>query len=106
MNELELSGFCRVANDPKKFNVGNTTKVIFSGVIEEKRVVKQTDELIKTPHFFDFECWDSAAEFIFNNVFRGDLIYIKASPREELIDYENYTKRRIYFRVNSFNIFT
>jgi single-stranded DNA-binding protein len=105
MLDLELSGFCKVANDPRLVDVGNTVKVTFSGVIEEKRVIKSTGEQTKTPHFFEFECWDSAARFIFENINRGDLLYVKASPREELIDFDNYTRKRIFFRINHFRAF-
>jgi single-stranded DNA-binding protein len=103
--DLELHGFCRVANDPRLVDVGNTVKVTFSGVIEEKRTIKSTNETVKTPHFFEFECWDSGARFIFENVERGDLLYVKASPREELIDFDNYTKKRVFFRINTFRAF-
>lgn len=97
---LELRGFCRVANDPQLAHVGSTIKAYFNVVTEEKRKIK--GEVVKTPHFLSVEAWDSAAEFILENVFRGDELYIEATPREDSREIDGEMRKRVYFRINSF----
>lgn len=99
---LKLTGFCRVANDPKLVEVGNTHKVFFTVVTQETRKSKDCGETILTPHFFNVEAWDSAATFIMSTVGRGDELYIEASPREEIREIDGETKKKVYFRINYF----
>lgn len=102
---LDVRGFARIANDPYLHNVGNTVKVTFSVVTEEKRKIRDGEEVIKTPHFTKVTAWDSAAKFLHENALRGDLIYIDGHLKEEEREINGVVSKEQYIRLNSFRVF-
>jgi len=102
---LDVRGFARIANDPYLHNVGNTVKVTFSIVTEEKRKIKDSEDVVKTPYFTKIEAWDSAAKFLHENALRGDLIYIEGYLKEEEREINGVICKQHFIRLNSFRVF-
>lgn len=92
--ELITTGFIRLVSDPETVQVGDSLKVLVRGVYNENRKQKNTQEVIKVPHFFDFEAWDTAAEYIVDNYSKGDVMWVKAKPRNETWETADGQKRR------------
>ncbi len=95
---MYLTGFGFVATEVKKINLEGTSKVYF------KIVWNETRKGISTPHFLDFEAWDSGADYLFENLKKGDEIYVEAIPKQENWEKNGVKKERIYFRINQFRI--
>lgn len=97
-------GVLRFAEDPNLVNVGNTVKSSFKLVYNTKRY-NNDGAVIKDPNFLDFECWDSGAEFIYNNCRKGDQIYVEASPKQESWEKDGQKRNKTVFRINTFKVF-
>lgn len=93
---MYMTGFGFIATDIKKVDLEGTCKVYFKVVWNESR--KGTT----TPHFLDFEAWDSGAKYLFENVKKGDEIYIEAIPKQEKWEKDGVKRERTYFRINQF----
>lgn len=102
---LDVRGFARIANDPYLMNVGSTVKVTFSIVTEEKRKIRDTEDVVKTPHYVLVEAWGTAAEFLHENALRGDLIYIDGHLKEEEREINGVLCKRHFIRLNNFRVF-
>lgn len=98
------NGVLRFAQDPDLVKVGNTVKSNFKLVYNTKRYDSEGN-CIKDPNFLDFECWDSGAEFIYNNCRKGDQIYVESSPKQENWEKDGQKRSKIVFRINSFKVF-
>lgn len=78
---------------------GKTTKVInLRGKTTEK--IPNGSNMVS---FFDFELWDSAAEYIATHAVVGDtLIIMSCTPRESRWEKDGIKRSKVVFRVNSF----
>lgn len=102
---MKTYGILKFVHDPELIDVGNTVKTNFKLFYNHKRY-DNFNNLIKEPHTFDFECWDSAAEFICNNCRKGDEIYIEAIAKQETWTKDGQVRSKTVFRIEKFNIFT
>jgi single-strand DNA-binding protein len=74
----------------------------FSLAVNEFR--KVNGERKKFAHFFDFVIWDKAAEVIAEYCTKGDMIEIRATPRQDKWqDNEGRNRSRVVFRVDEFS---
>ena len=93
---MKCYGVFTFAHDPLLFNVGNTVRSVFQLYFTNKRFDNDNNTIIDKI-YLDFECWDSAAEFIVNNCLEGDKIYIEAAPKNDVDG--------VIFRINTFKVF-
>ena len=99
-----LVGTARFVKDPELTKVGDTVKSSFSLVHNE--YYKNSDgEKVNKAHYFDFEVWDSAAEYICKHCKKGDKIFFEATPKQEKWEKDGQTKQRVLFRINKFDVF-
>ena len=93
---MNCYGIFTFAEDPTIISVGNTVKSELKLYFTKKRYDNDNNVIIDKV-YLNFECWDSAAEFIVNNCVFGDKIYIEASPKNEF--------NNVVFRINTFKVF-
>jgi single-strand DNA-binding protein len=99
---MTLSGVGRFVRDPEMKAVNDTHVCEFSLAVNEYR--KVGGERKKFAHFFDFVIWDKAAEVINEYCGKGDLIEIRATPRQDKWqDGEGRNRSRVVFRVDEFS---
>ena len=99
---MTLSGVGRFVRDPELKPVGETRVCEFSLAVNEYR--KVNGERKKFAHFFDCVIWDKAAEVITEYSHKGDLIEIRATPRQDKWqDKDGNNRSRIVFRIDEFN---
>jgi len=99
---MTLSGVGRFVRDPDMKAVNDTHVCEFSLAVNEFR--KVGGERKKFAHFFDFVIWDKAAEVINEYCNKGDLIEIRATPRQDKWqDKDGNNRSRIVFRVDEFS---
>lgn len=94
-----------VVQNVRVTEVAATTKVaVVSGLLVEQVGTKESPKELFS--YFDFEFWDKAADYIGNNVKKGDtLIVLDAVPRQNR--WENSQGEKMYkiiFRVKSFRV--
>jgi single-strand DNA-binding protein len=99
---MTLSGVGRFVRDPDMKAVNDTHVCEFSLAVNEFR--KVGGERKKFAHFFDFVIWDKAAEVINEYCNKGDLIEVRATPRQDKWqDKDGNNRSRIVFRVDEFS---
>jgi single-strand DNA-binding protein len=100
--EMKVFGVGRFVADPVVHKVNDTQVCKFSLAVNEYR--KVNGERKKYPHFFDFECWDKAAEVINKWRHKGDLIEFYGTARQQKWnDKETGDPRsKIVFRMDDF----
>lgn len=100
---MTLSGVGRFTRDPELKAVGETHVCEFSLAVNEYR--KVGGERKKFAHFFDFVIWDKAAEVVNQYCNKGDMIEVRATPRQDKwVDSQSGGNRsRIVFRVDEFS---
>lgn len=102
---LVTSGFGRLAADPVKVEVGTTVKANFTIVWNEFRKSKvEQGEYDKVPHFIDCEVWDTAAQYMLDNVKKGDEIYIEGLTRQEKWEKDGEKRQKVIIRVTDFKL--
>lgn len=99
---MTLVGVGRFVKNPELKAVNETYVCEFSLAVNEYR--KVNGERKKFAYFFDFVIWDKAAEVINEYCYKGDMIEIRATPRQDKwTDREGKNKSRVVFRVDEFN---
>ena len=99
---MTLSGVGRFVRNPEIKAVNDTHVCEFSLAVNEFR--KVGGERKKFAHFFDFVIWDKAAEVIAEYCGKGDLIEVRATPRQDKWqDSEGRNRSRVVFRVDEFS---
>ncbi len=99
---MTLSGVGRFVRDPELKAVGDTHVCEFSLAVNEYR--KVGGERKKFAHFFDCVIWDKAAEVIAEYCSKGELIEIRATPRQDKWkDGDGNNRSRIVFRIDEFS---
>ena len=100
--KMRAFGVGRFVADPVLHQVNETQVCKFSLAINEYRRVN--GERKKFPHFFDFECWDKAAELIAKWRHKGDLIEFYATARQQKWNDKNTGEPRskVMFRMDDF----
>jgi len=99
---MTLSGVGRFVRDPELKPVNDTNVCEFSLAVNEYR--KVGGERKKFAHFFDCVIWDKAAEVIAQYCNKGDMIEIRATPRQDKWqDSEGRNRSRVVFRVDEFS---
>lgn len=93
---MKSYGILKFAHDPILNKVGNTVRTEFQLYYTNKRLTNDNNVVVDKI-FLDFECWDSAAEYIVNNCLTGDSIYVEATPKQD----QNGT----IFRIDTFKVF-
>lgn len=93
---MKCYGIFKFVHDPILISVGQTVKSVFQLSFTNKRFDNDNNVIVDKT-FLDFECWDSAAEFVVNNCIQGDKIYVEASPKN--------VGDGIIFRINTFKVF-
>lgn len=100
---MSVSGVGRLTRDPETKAVGDTCVCEFSLAVNEYR--KVGEERKKFAHFFDFVIWDRAAEVVAKYCKKGDLLEVRATPRQDRWeDGEGNKRSRIVFRVDEFSL--
>lgn len=102
---MKTQGFGRVVQDLELRYIGDAKTAVldFTLAIDSKVKTKSGDVQKKTD-FLDFQAWSSGAETIAKWVKKGDLLYVSASPRKDVWEAEDGSKRsKVYFRVDEFN---
>ena len=104
-----ISNYCRfigrLTADPKVVEFDNTSLCTFTLAISEYRKEKNGEKK-KSVNFFDFEAWDSGGETIEKYCFKGDIIDLVASARNNSWTDKNGNKRfSTKFRVKEFKLF-
>lgn len=99
---MTLSGVGRFVRDPEIKAVNDTHVCEFSLAVNEFR--KVGGERKKFAHFFDFVIWDKAAEVIAEYCAKGDMIEVRATPRQDKWqDGEGRNRSRVVMRVDEFS---
>ena len=102
--DIKTFGTGIFVKDPVLVNVGKTVKASFTLVYNDT-YRKKTGEVISTPHYLDFEAWDTAARHIVENCRKGDKIFVEAKPKQERWEKDGTKRQRIIFRIEKFDIF-
>jgi len=55
-------------------------------------------------HFFNMEFYGTAAEYAYDNFYRGDCIWFEATAREKKLTVDDKKISTVVFRVNNFKI--
>jgi single-stranded DNA-binding protein len=101
MSDANMTGAFVVANDVSIRDVGNT-KVVNIPVVQFEKIGKDPDakELVS---YFDFELWDKAAEYVYNNVKKGDTFVVLSSvPRQSRWEKDGKAMSKVFFRIQAF----
>lgn len=96
---FKVYGHAAVCSEINMYDIGDTCKVEFSVMQEEK---KKNGE--KDINLFFCEAWDSAAEYIYNNVVRGSELYIEGFLRNERWDKDGEKKSKVIVRLTKFKV--
>ncbi len=104
-----ISNYCRfigrLVDNPKIVEFEYTNLCTFTLAITEYRKEK-SGEKKKTVNFFDFEAWDSGGETISRHCFKGDVIDLVASARNNSwVDKSGQKRYSTKFRVSEFKLF-
>jgi single-strand DNA-binding protein len=100
---MNTYGLVRLVHKPELRKTQEEISVsTFTVVFNERR--KVNNEYVEDPHFLDCVIWDKAAEYVCNNLDKGDLLYIaSATPRQrKWTDSEGKKRSQIVFRINDF----
>lgn len=83
--------------------VGNTNVVNFVARTIER--LGKGGNVTTVAHFFNFEIWDSAAEYLARNAQKGDRIVIyESTPRQHKWTKDGIEHSKVVFRINDFSI--
>lgn len=77
----------RLTSDPQSKTIGEATLVTFSLAMN----VREGGE--KKAHFFDFEAWRQAGEYIAKYAKKGDAVYLEADVRTDQFEDKQGNKR-------------
>lgn len=100
---LKGSGFAKVFSVPVTYDVGETCKIEFLVSTEEK-IKLASGDVQKYLHVFNAEAWGSAAEFLYNNLKKGDEIYFEYLLRKESWETESTVRHKDVLRLTYFRI--
>lgn len=97
---LKIHGFGRISSEPQLIPIGETCKIFFTVSTEEGKSGRS--------HFIFVEAWDSAAKYLSENAFKGDMIYIEGELKgdtREKIDGKDKTIIKNFVRITHFKVF-
>jgi single-stranded DNA-binding protein len=100
---LNVYGIGEVVSDPMITDVGDTCKVEFMLLTTESR--RNTNgEKQKENHTFPAEAWDSAAEYIYNNLKKGDKLYVECLLKRDKWEKDGVKKSKDVLRLTHFKV--
>lgn len=102
---MSLSGVGRFVTNPELRELPNQNTHVceFSLALNERLTIK--GEKVDKVCFLDFTIWDKGAEVLSQYCNKGDLIYIaSATPRMDTWERDGEKRKKIYYRVNSFEL--
>lgn len=101
MTEVHINGSFVVAQEPQIKNVGETKVANVAGMVVES--VGKGDAKKDIFSYFDLEVWDKAAEYIENNVHKGDtFVVLDGTLRQNKWEKDGEKHSKIVIRVKSF----
>ena len=99
------NGVGTLTKDPVVKNVANTKVAELSLVFNEYYGKDEQGQPKINTSYFNFEAWDTAAEYLSKYAKKGDSLYVETSPRQEKWVKDEQTREKIFFRINKFIIF-
>jgi single-stranded DNA-binding protein len=96
---LKTYGHVTICSDLNMFDIGDTCKIEFSVMYEEKKKNGESDV-----NLFYCEAWDSAAEFLYNNAKRGSELYIEAINKNDRWIKDGEKRSKVVLRLTYFKI--
>lgn len=101
MTEVHVNGSFIVAQEPVIKVVGETKVANVAGMVVEN--VGKGDAKKDIFSYFDLEVWDKAAEYIENNVHKGDtFVVLDGTLRQNRWEKDGEKHSKIVIRVKSF----
>lgn len=100
---MQTFGIGFLAKQPKLVNVNDSVVCNFRLATIEERIVN--GQKVEDTHFLDFELWDTAAKYLYENASVGDTIYVEATPRERTLKTDDNFYKLVNFRVTKFRLF-
>ena len=92
-----------VAQDPTVKIVGSTKVCVLSGMNVE--IIGTGEQKKDIFSYFDFELWDSAADYIMERAKKGDtFIVTESTPRQNRWEKDGVKHSKVIFRVKSFRL--
>jgi single-strand DNA-binding protein len=102
MNNVVLQG--NLAADPVSKQVNNTTVVNFT-IAASENYKKQDGSFAEDTQFIDCEAWDSGAQSIANNWYKGDPVLVQGKLKKEVWEQDGAKRSRVKVRVTNFRKF-
>ena len=110
---FSVNGWGTIVQAPELKQVGENAKVCEIRVVQNERIRNSDGTYREISSFFSAECWDSAAQYMYDNANKGDVITFEAVPREDTWDKkvvkpdgtEGVEKRsKVIFRIKNFQV--
>ena len=102
--EIQING--RMTNDPRSFQVGETTKAVGSVAVNRYHRKKGQDDLVKQTTFIDFTAWGATAERIMKYGAKGAKVALTGSFETDQYEKDGETVKRDHVNVRNISIFT
>lgn len=101
MSEVHVNGSFIVVQEPQIKTVGETKVANVAGMVVEK--VGKGDAQKDIFSYFDLEVWDKAAEYVDNNVRKGDtFVVLDGTLRQNRWEKDGEKHSKTIIRVKSF----
>jgi len=101
---IQVNG--RMTNDPRKFEVGETCKVVGSIAVNRYHKKKGQEDLIKKTTFLDFTAWGATGERVMKYGAKGAKVSLTGDFETDQYEKEGETIRRDHINVRNISIFT
>jgi single-strand DNA-binding protein len=102
MRNFKAQGVVRISSDITVSEVGETKVAKFSACDVE--TIGRGEEKQEYVHFFDFELWDSGADFLSKYAVKGDRLFVEALPRQDRWEKDGVKRSKVYYRITNFTI--
>lgn len=102
---MQVNG--RMTSDPKKFDVGSTSKAVFSVAINRRFKNKQTDEWDKRTTYVDCVAWGSNADHVMTHGKKGAKVALSGDwETDRYTNSKGEDVKRTHVNVRNISIFT
>jgi len=102
---MQING--RMTGDPKRFDVGSTSKAVFSVAVNRRFKNKKTDEWDKRTTYIDCVAWGPNANHVEQHGKKGAKVALTGNwETDRYINGKNEEVKRSHVNINNISIFT
>ena len=91
-----------LTKDPVIKDVGKTKVAEVSLVFNEVYGKDEQGQPKVNTSYFNFEAWDTAAQYLYDYARKGDRLHFEVTPRQEKWVKDEQNREKVVFRINKF----